>query len=178
MRKKIVREIIPKENLLGCESKLDLYDKLFEKSILVFPEYNITARRGISKHTVNLLATGLYSDKFTSLPYEANRRLFYHIKKLAEKGFVSYASGKRKGQIRFNLKTIKTMWLDASYRRSEQEFKEVAFDRIDASLKKILLNVRELMGVTGILDILSDAASTLETLDESLESCKSNKRDK
>lgn len=158
------------ENLLGCSSSHVLYTKLLDKSIFVFPEYGKRARQGISKHTTNLIVSGVYSSgDFVDFSYNKNYRLFYHLKKLAEKGFASYANGKRKGLFKLDLEKIKTGWLEIDHKKTEDEFKSEAIQRIERSVGEILHNSRILIDKQNVLPILSDVASNLEILVVNLE---------
>lgn len=176
MTKKIIKDIVSdvlRDNFLGCKSEYDLYNKLFEKSKFVFPEYEVRARKGISKHTANLIASGIYSgDSFVTFSAAKNTRVFYHLKKLAEKGFVSRASGRIKTKMKFNLDKIKTGWLEVNHQKTDSEFEKEAIERIDKSMKKIKDEIQTLIGNKGILTILSDTASSLEILSADLENFK------
>ena len=165
------------DNLLGYGSKLDLYNQLFKNSAFVFPEYNTKARQGISKHTADLLASGVYSgSEFIAFSGSKNNRIFYHLKKLAEKGFVSYANGKRKSKMRFNLDNVKSKWLKIDHQITDEEFETMAIGRIDESIKIIQRKTFDLMGCRGALVLLSDIASNLERLIDDLIYFESNKK--
>ena len=159
-----------KENLLGYDSEFDLYKQLLDKSIFVFPEYEKRARQGISKHTANLIAEGTYSsNKFIPFSYGKNDRLFYHLKKLSEKGFASYPSGQRKGYLRLNLKNIKTDWLEANCQKTNEEFKDRTIERIAMSLERISQGAHELINESDSLTFLSDVAANLELLESNMQ---------
>lgn len=159
-----------KINLFGYSSKLDLYNELLKKSIFVFPEYETRARKGICKHTVDFITSDVYSGgHFVTFSARSNARVFYHLKKLAEKGFVSRANGKRRGKIKFNMLKIKTGWLDLDHKKTEEEFKIEAIKRIQTSVKDIECKARELADRTDVLAVLSDIASNLEILIDDIE---------
>ena len=96
-------KVEPKENLLGCTSESDLYNKLLKKSDLVFPEYGLTERKGVSKHLTNLIVSGKYAgDKLERFSYNYNRQLAKHLENLALKGFVIYSKGQNKGVLKLD----------------------------------------------------------------------------
>lgn len=132
----------PLENLLGCSSKLDLYNKLLEKSALVFPEYNVVARRGISRHTADLiLATDCFNGQFIELKYKFNTRnlrLIKHLDKLAERGFAIYVKAQHRGKFKINIERIKIGWLNIDHQKTDFEFQKEAVARINVSMKNIL----------------------------------------
>ena len=169
MRKKIkkvippAKKVIPKENLLGFESADDLYKQLLEKSKFVFPEYkNVVARRCISKHTADLIASGLYSGKrLVKLEYSRNIRLIKHLEQLAKKGFAFYTRKQHKGMFKLNIERIKTDWIDVDHQKTEAEFQNEAINRANAAVKNIL-------SIARIYDYC-EVASQLEFLQAVLE---------
>lgn len=142
MRKKIDNSAVSKENLLGFDTEFDLYSKLFEKSVFIFPEYETRARKGVSKHMANLLALGVYSgERLVDVKYNFNTRnirLVNHLTILAEKGFVVYARKQNKGKLKLNIQKIKLDWLNADHQKTEDEFYADAFRRINVAMKNIL----------------------------------------
>lgn len=170
MRKKIVREIIPKENLLGCESKEDLFNRLLDKSQFVFPEYKPLARQYISKHTANLVALGIYSKgKLVELNGNSNSRnvrLIKHLEKLAEKGLAVYAKRQYKGKFKFNIDKIKTDWLDIDHKKIKSEIQAEAIMRINTAIDGILAMTKDYN--------CCEIASQLEFLKASLEDLAEN----
>lgn len=171
MKKGIKEDSVSKKNLLGFDTEFDLYTKLFEKSVLVFPEYETRARKGICKHTVKFITSDVYSSgKFVTFSPASNTRVFYHLKKLAEKGFISHASGRRKGKIRFDINKIKTGWLELDHQKTKDEFISEAVDRVNNSIEDIKSKVKSLSVEHDILVVLSDVASSLEILADDLES--------
>lgn len=141
MRKKIIK---PKENLLGCESEDDLYSKLFEKSSLVFPEYGLTAKRGVCKHLAKLIASGKYSgDKLAKSDWPRNPQLTKHLENMAKKGFVFFVRGQYKGKIKLNLDKIKKDWLDVDHQKTDDELEKEAFNRAESAANEILDIMKE-----------------------------------
>lgn len=111
MRKK-VEKVIPKENLLGFESESDLYNKLLEKSNLVFPEYKEIAKMAISRLLTNLIVSGLYfGDTLVKFEGDCNRQLFKYFAKLADNDFIVYEKRKNDRLLKLNVDKIKKNWL-------------------------------------------------------------------
>ena len=111
MRKK-VEKVIPKENLLGFESESDLYNRLLEKSNLVFPEYKEIAKMAISRLLTNLIVSGLYfGDKLVKFEGDCNRQLFKYFTKLADNDFIIYEKRKDDRLLKLNVDKIKKNWL-------------------------------------------------------------------
>ena len=171
MRKKIkkvippAKKVIPKENLLGFESADDLYKQLLEKSKFVFPEYkNVVARRCISKHTTNLIASGVYSGKcLAKLKYDGNIRLIKHLEQLAKKGFAFYAKKQHKGMFKLNIKKIKTDWIDIDHQKTEAEFQNEAVNRANTAVENIL-NIARRYDYCEVASQLEFLQATLEDL--------------
>lgn len=109
MRKKKPK---PKENLLGFESESDLYNRLLEKSNLVFPEYKEIAKMAISRLLTNLIVSGLYfGDKLVKFEGDCNRQLFKYFTKLADNDFIIYEKRKDDRLLKLNVDKIKKNWL-------------------------------------------------------------------
>lgn len=137
-------KVEPKENLLGCTSEADLYNKLFEKSIFVFPEYGKTERKGVSKHLTDLIASGKYAgDKLERFSYNYNRQLAKHLENLALKGFVIYSKGQNKGVLKLDTEKIKKDWLDIERKKTNEQLGEEAKSRIKKVVCEILDMVRD-----------------------------------
>ena len=141
MRKKIKK---PKENFLGCISEDDLRNKLFEKSSLVFPEYEMRARKGICKHLTELIASGKYSgDKLAKSDWPRNPQLTKHLENMAKKGFVFFVRGQYKGKIKLNLDKIKRDWLDIDHQKTNDELEKESFNRAQSAANEILDMMKE-----------------------------------
>lgn len=132
-------EIEPKESLLGCTSEADLYSKLLKKSNLVFPEYGLTERKGVSKHLTNLIVSGKYvGDKLERFSYNYNRQLAKHLENLALKGFVIYSKGQNKSVLKLDTEKIKKDWLNIEHQKTNNELEREAFKRAKIAADKIL----------------------------------------
>lgn len=119
MRKKI-KKAIPKENLLGFESETDLYNRLLEKSNLVFPEYKIVAQMAISRYLARLIISGLYfGDELVGFPGEHSGQLLKYLKKLADNEFITYKKRKNELLLKLNVNKIKEDWLDIECRKEQ-----------------------------------------------------------
>lgn len=129
----------PNENLLGCESEEDLRIKLFEKSSLVFPEYEMRARKNICKHLAKLVASKKYSgDELASSDWARNPQLIKHLKNMAKKGFLVYGIVKNKGALKLNMEKIKSDWLNLDHPKTNDELKKEAFWRAEVATNEIL----------------------------------------
>lgn len=132
-------KIEPKESLLGCTSEADLYDKLLKKSALVFPEYGLTERKGVSKHLTNLIVSGKYvGEKLERFSYNYNRQLAKHLENLALKGFVIYSKGQNKSVLKLDTEKIKKDWLNIEHQKTNNELEREAFKRAKIAADKIL----------------------------------------
>lgn len=141
MRKKKPK---PKQNLLGCESEGDLYSKLFEKSNLVFPEYGLTAKRGVCKHLTELIASGKYSyDKLAKSDWAPNPQLTKHLRNVAKKGFAVFGNVKNKGALKLNINKIKKDWLNIDHRKTNDELKKEAVERAKSAANGILNMIQD-----------------------------------
>lgn len=159
-------KVEPKENLLGCTSEADLYNKLFEKSIFVFPEYGKTERKGVSKHLTDLIASGKYAgDKLENFSYNCNRQLAKHLKNLALNGFVTFGIVKNKGALKLDIEKIKKDWLNIEHQKTNDEFKKETVERAKSAANGILNMIQE--------ENCSDITCRLEFLFEELKSGKS-----
>ena len=141
MRKKIIK---PKENLLGCASEDDLRTKLFEKSSLVFPEYEMRARKGICKHLTELIASGKYfGDKLVSSYWARNPQLTKHLRNMAKKGFAVFGIVKNKGALKLNTEKIKKDWLNIDHQKTNDELEKESFNRAQSAANEILDMMKE-----------------------------------
>lgn len=137
-------KVEPKENLLGCTSESDLYNKLLKKSDLVFPEYGLMEKKCVCRHLTELIASGKYSDnELVSFSWIGNNQLGKHLKRLAEKGFVIYGIVKNKGALKLNTEKIKRDWLNLDHQKTENEFKEEAFKRAKFAANKIFKEMQD-----------------------------------
>ena len=84
-------------------------------------------------------------------------------------GNIGNNNGKRKGLFKLDLEKIKTGWLEIDHKKTEDEFKSEAIQRIERSVGEILHNSRILIDKQNVLPILSDVASNLEILVVNLE---------
>lgn len=136
MRKKIIE---PKEDLLGCASEDDLYSKLFEKSSLVFPEYGLTAKRGVCKHLAKLIALKEYSEnKLAKSDWAPNPQLTKHLRNMAKKGFAVFGNVKNKGALKLNTEKIKKDWLNIDHQKTNDELEKEAVERAKSAANGIL----------------------------------------
>lgn len=169
MRKKINENDEVKKNLLGYASVIELYNQLLRNADFVFPEYGIKAKECISRHTANLIKTGVYSTgQLVELHGNSNSRnvrLIKHLEKLAQKGLAVYAKRYYKGKFKLNIDKIKSDWLDINYKKSDDELQAEAINRTNLAIKKILNMIQKY----DCYDVTSQIASNLEFLVASLD---------
>lgn len=134
----------PKENLLGCMSESDLYNKLLKKSNLVFPKYGLMGKKCVCRHLTELIESGRYSgDRLVSSHWARNAQLTKHLRNMAKKGFLVYGIVKNKGALKLNTGKIKKDWLNIDHQKTNDELEKDSFNRAKSAANEILDMMKE-----------------------------------
>lgn len=129
---------------LGLNSEVELFNKLFEKSIFIFPELKTSDRWTISGYMTHLIYKYVSLagyDGIIILNYEDNdkyRKLVCNLKRFSKKCFANYIIQGVLICIKLNRKLIKKLWLKADHEITERELRIQFINTITGSIKEIL----------------------------------------
>lgn len=129
---------------LGFNSKNELFENLFEKSIFIFPELDISDRWNAACYMTYLIQKsillGLYDDIIT-FSYKGNAKdqeLVCSLARFSSKCFANYMIEKNVICVKLNRKLIKKLWLKADHKITERELRIQFINTITGSIREIL----------------------------------------
>lgn len=152
---------------LGFNSEGELFDKLFEKSIFIFPELNINDRWSTAVHMTHLIYKYIRlvsSDGIMILDYKDNgeyQKLVCNLKRFSAKCFANYIIQGSVICIKLNRRLIKKLWLKADHEITERELRIQFINTITGSIREILNSTN------GLPDEAISKYSTNEALNDS-----------
>lgn len=144
MDKKIKEDNSYNGLFLGLNSESELFDKLFEKSIFIFPELDIQDRWVVSAQMAYLTykyITLYGSNEVMILDYKDNdesQKLVCNLARFSAKCFANYMIQGNVICIKLNLRLIKKLWLKADHEITERELRIQFINTITGSIKEIL----------------------------------------
>lgn len=129
---------------LGLNSEVELFNKLFEKSIFIFPELGTTDRLSAAAYMTHLIydcvAQG-ETDDILTFNYKGDdevQKLVCYLERFSTKCFANYMLEKNTMCVKLNRKLIKKLWLKADHEITERELRIQFINTITGSIKEIL----------------------------------------
>lgn len=129
---------------LGLNSEVELFDKLFEKSIFIFPEFDTSDRWSIAGFMAHLIQKsvlmGLYDDiiTFSYKGDDKDQGLVWSLARFSSKCFANYMIDGNVICVKLNRKLIKKLWLRADHKITERELRIQFINTITGSIREIL----------------------------------------
>lgn len=131
---------------LGLNSEVELFDKLFEKSIFIFPEFDTSDRWSIAAYMTHLIydcVTQGETDDILTFSYKGDnegKKLVYYLERFSTKCFAIYTIMEEKNVmcVKLNRKLIKKLWLRADHKITERELRIQFINTITGSIREIL----------------------------------------
>lgn len=126
---------------LGCDSEVELFDKLFEKSIFAFPDSEINERwcaAGRMAHLICLYVNNKESCEMINLNCKEDTNMIQYLSLFEKRCFVSYKDNDGIILIKINRRMIRKLWLNADHQITEREFRIQFVNTITGSIKEIV----------------------------------------
>ena len=131
---------------LGLNSEVELFDKLFEKSIFIFPEFDTSDRwsiAGFMTHLIYDCVTQGETDDILTFNYKGDdegQKFVCYLERFSTKCFAIYTILEEKNVmfVKLNRKMIKKLWLRADHKITERELRIQFINTITGSIREIL----------------------------------------
>ena len=131
---------------LGLNSEVELFDKLFEKSIFIFPELDKSDRLSAAAYMTHLIydcVTQGETDDILTFSYKGDdegKKLVCYLERFSTKCFAIYTIMEEKNVmcVKINRKLIKKLWLRADHKITERELRIQFINTITGSIREIL----------------------------------------
>lgn len=131
---------------LGLNSEVELFDKLFEKSIFIFPEFDTSDRWSIAAYMTHLIydcVTQGETDDILTFNYKGDdegQKFVCYLERFSTKCFAIYTILEEKNVmfVKLNRKLIKKLWLRADHKITERELRIQFINTITGSIREIL----------------------------------------
>lgn len=137
---------------LGLNSEVELFDKLFEKSIFIFPELGTNDRLNAAAYMTHLIydcVTQGETDDILTFSYKGDnegKKIVCYLERFSTKCFAVYTIMEEKNVIfvKLNRKLIKKLWLRADHKITERELWIQFINAITGSVREILNAINSL----------------------------------
>ena len=116
---------------LGLNSEVELFNKLFEKSIFIFPELGTNDRLNAAAYMTHLIydcVTQGETDDILTFNYKGDdevQKLVCYLERFSTKCFAIYTIMEEENVmcVKLNRKLIKKLWLRADHKITERELR-------------------------------------------------------
>lgn len=137
---------------LGLNSEVELFDKLFEKSIFIFPELDTNDRLNAAAYMTHLIyncVTQGKTDDILTFNYKGNdegQKLVCYLERFSTKCFAIYTIMEVENVmfVKLNRKLIKKLWLRADHKITGRELWIQFINTITGSVREILNAINSL----------------------------------
>ena len=135
---------------LGLNSEVELFDKLFEKSIFIFPELDTNDRCGTAAYMTHLIydcVTQGETDDILTFSYKGDdegKKIVCYLERFSTKCFAIYMIEGNVIFVKLNRKLIKKLWLRADHKITERELRIQFINTITGSIREILNAINSL----------------------------------
>lgn len=137
---------------LGLNSEVELFDKLFEKSIFIFPELDTNDRLNAAAYMTHLIydcVTQGKTDDILTFNYKGDdegQKLVCYLERFSIKCFAIYTIMEVENVmcVKLNQKLIKKLWLRADHKITERELWIQFINTITGSVREILNAINSL----------------------------------
>lgn len=135
---------------LGLNSEVELFNKLFEKSIFIFPELGTNDRLNAAAYMTHLIydcVTQGETDDILTFSYKGDnegKKLVCYLEKFSTKCFAIYMIEGNVIFVKLNRKLIKKLWLRADHKITERELWIQFINTITGSVREILNAINSL----------------------------------
>ena len=131
---------------LGLNSEVELFNKLFEKSIFIFPELGTNDRLNAAAYMTHLIydcVTQGETDDILTFTYKGDdegQKFVCYLERFSTKCFAIYTVMEEKNVmcVKLNRKLIKKLWLRADHKITERELRIQFINTITGSIREIL----------------------------------------
>lgn len=137
---------------LGLNSEVELFNKLFEKSIFIFPELGTNDRLNAAAYMTHLIydcVTQGETDDILTFNYKGDdegQKFVCYLERFSTKCFAIYTIMEEKNVmcVKLNRKLIKKLWLRADHKITERELWIQFINTITGSVREILNAINSL----------------------------------
>lgn len=137
---------------LGFNSEVELFNKLFEKAIFIFPELGTNDRLNAAAYMTHLIydyVTQEETDDILTFNYKGDdegKKLVCYLERFSTKCFAIYTIMEEENVmcVKLNRKLIKKLWLRADHKITERELRIQFINTITGSVSEILNAINSL----------------------------------
>lgn len=145
--KKKEKNFSPQGPFLGFNSEVKLFNRLFEKSVFVFPDCDAGKRLRAAGCIANLIYSYVVNKESCEMimfRYEKGDALIQNLALLASRCFVSYREYDAGVLVKINRRMIKKLWLNADHQITDREFIIQFVNTITGAVREISNNMNAL----------------------------------
>lgn len=137
--KKKEKNFSPQGPFLGFNSEVKLFNRLFEKSVFVFPDCGAGKRLRAAGCITNLIYSYVDGLGMCELIWFDRENLDIQILSLlASRCFVSYVERDGEFMIRLNRRMVRKLWLNVDHQVTDREFRVQFVNTITGSIREII----------------------------------------
>lgn len=137
--KKEEKNFSPQGPFLGFNSEVKLFNRLFEKSVFVFPDCDAGKRLRAAGCITNLIYSYVDGLGMGELIWFDRENVDIQILSLlASRCFVSYVERDGEFMIRLNRRMVRKLWLNVDHQVTDREFRVQFVNTITGSIREII----------------------------------------
>lgn len=137
--KKKEKNFSPQGPFLGFNSEVKLFNRLFEKSVFVFPDCDAGKRLRAAGCITNLIYSYVDGLGMGELIWFDRENVDIQILSLlASRCFVSYVERDGEFMIRLNRRMVRKLWLNVDHQVTDREFRVQFVNTITGSIREII----------------------------------------